>query len=415
MIKKVFLSICMLISLVSFAQEGTASPYSFFGIGVVKFKGTVENRSMAELSIFRDSIHMNLQNPALNTKLKYTTFTIGGTFSSTNFKTSSQDSKAQRTTIDYLAFALPAKKMVFTFGLMPYSSVGYSIRNLNSTNTRINQYQGKGGVNKAFVGFGYKISNSLSIGTDLQYNFGEISTTSIEAVEGIQFSSREKNLSNLNGFNINTGIAYQTKINKQVSLFSSVSYAPEAKLNLSNQRTFATIQYSSLGGENIVEESAAITQDSKLKLPSKFSVGIGFGDLKKWVVGTELTFQNNKNYSNRFNDINNVKFENSTKFTLGGYFVPKYNSYSSYFKRVTYRGGFRFENTGLVIKNESINDSAVTLGLGLPLRGTFSNVNVGFELGTKGTTKSNLVKENYANINISFSLNDQWFQKRKFD
>jgi hypothetical protein len=30
-----------------FAQEGTASPYSYYGIGDVRFKGTVENRSMA--------------------------------------------------------------------------------------------------------------------------------------------------------------------------------------------------------------------------------------------------------------------------------------------------------------------------------------------------------------------------------
>lgn len=415
MIKKVFLSICMLFTLISFAQEGTASPYSFFGIGDVRFRGTVENRSMAGLSIFRDTIHMNLQNPALNSGLKYTTFSIGGTFSATNLKTSSQESKAQRTTIDYLAIALPSKKMVFSFGLIPFSSVGYNIRNINSTNTSVNQYQGKGGINKAFAGLGYKISKGLSIGADLQYNFGEISTTSIEAIDGIQFSSREKNVSNVNGVNINTGIAYQSKINKQVSLFSSVSFSPESKLNLSNQRTIATIQFSSTGLESVVEELEPINQDSKLRLPSKFTAGIGFGNLKKWVIGTELTFQDNSNFINRFNDINNAKFENATKFSLGGFFVPNYNSYNNYFKRITYRGGFRYEKTGLIVKNESIKDAALTLGLGLPLRGTFSNINIGVEMGSKGTTKSGLVKENYTNVSISFSLNDQWFQKRKYD
>ena len=415
MIKKVLFSICMLISLVSNAQEGTASPYSFFGIGDVRFKGTVENRSMAGLSIFRDSIHMNLQNPALNSGLKYTTFTIGGTFAASNLKNYAQESKAQRTTLDYLAFALPAKKAVFTFGLLPYSSVGYSIRNINTTNTTVNQYQGKGGINKAFVGFGYKVSKGLSIGADFQYNFGEISTTSIEAIQGIQFSSREKNVSTVNGVNFNTGIAYQSKINKNVSLFSSLSYSPEAKLSLSNERVFATIQYSALGVEAVVEELTPINQDSKLTLPSKFTAGIGFGDLKKWVIGTELTFQDNSNFTNRFNDINNVKFENATKFTLGGYYVPNFNSYNKYFNRVTYRGGYRYEKTGLVVNNETINDSALTLGLGMPLRGTFSNINIGLELGSRGTRKAGLIKENYTNVNISLSLNDQWFQKRKYD
>jgi hypothetical protein len=42
----------------------------------------------------------------------------------------------------------------------------------------------------------------------------------------------------------------------------------------------------------------------------------------------------------------------------------------------------------------------VTLGMGLPITGTLSNVNIGFELGKRGTTSSNLVQENYANISV---------------
>jgi hypothetical protein len=48
----------LLLSLVSFAQEGT-SPYSYYGIGDVRFKGTVENRSMAGIAVEQDSIHIN--------------------------------------------------------------------------------------------------------------------------------------------------------------------------------------------------------------------------------------------------------------------------------------------------------------------------------------------------------------------
>ncbi len=41
MIKKIIISACLLISFVSFAQQGTASPYSFYGIGDARFKGTL--------------------------------------------------------------------------------------------------------------------------------------------------------------------------------------------------------------------------------------------------------------------------------------------------------------------------------------------------------------------------------------
>ena len=54
----------LLITTLSLAQQGTTSPYSFFGIGNLKFKGTVENRSMGGIGVYLDSIHVNLRNPA---------------------------------------------------------------------------------------------------------------------------------------------------------------------------------------------------------------------------------------------------------------------------------------------------------------------------------------------------------------
>jgi hypothetical protein len=69
----------------------------------------------------------------------------------------------------------------------------------------------------------------------------------------------------------------------------------------------------------------------------------------------------------------------------------------------------------MIVKGQSIKDNALTFGLGMPLGGTFSNVNIGFEFGQRGTTNADLVKENYANVSVGFSFNDRWFQKRKFD
>ena len=51
----------------------------------------------------------------------------------------------------------------------------------------------------------------------------------------------------------------------------------------------------------------------------------------------------------------------------------------------------------------------------MPLSGTFSNVNFGIEVGKKGTTTAGLVQENYANVSVSLSINEQWFVKRKFN
>jgi len=427
MIKKIIVSISLLFSLVSFAQEGTSSPYSFYGIGDVRFRGTVENRSMAGLSVVTDSIHINLQNPAMYSSLKLTSFSVGGTFSVNQLKTNQKDEKAQRTTLDYLAIGIPLKKVGLGFGLIPYSSVGYNIKNsVYAPDGRTdNYYKGTGGLNKVFFGFGYQLAKNFSFGADVQYNFGKIDTRSLSTqftlnssneYEQVQYSTRETNSSSASGVNFNAGLSYNTKLYKNISLFSSLTYTPEATITLNNERFIAIVQSVDGVAEAIVGDEEEITvADTKLKMPSKFSFGLGIGDTKKWIVGTELTFQGTSNFGNRFNDIDNVSYENATRFTVGGYYIPNYKSFTNYFERVVYRGGFRFENTGLVINNQPIEDAAVTLGLGLPLRGAFSNVNVGFELGNRGTQKGGLVREHYMNFSIGLSLNDRWFQKRKYD
>jgi hypothetical protein len=57
--------------------------------------------------------------------------------------------------------------------------------------------------------------------------------------------------------------------------------------------------------------------------------------------------------------------------------------------------------TGLVIDSESMC-IGLMLGVGLPVTGTFSNVNIDLNLVKK--TTAGLVQQNYANISIGFLL-----------
>ena len=418
MIKKLIVPVFLFFTLISFAQQGTSSPYSFYGIGDVKFKGTAENRAMGGLTIYSDSIHLNFQNPASYSNLKLTTFSLGGTYLTTDLSTNNQSEKARRTAVDYLAVGLPLGKFGVGFGLMPYSSVGYNIQsNIAATATNpeeIKQYSGTGGINKVFFGVGYALTKKLSVGIDYSYNFGKIQTYSFRFIEGIQYGTREKNLSDITGGTLTAGLNFNTPINKKLNGFASVTYSPDSKLSSLNSRNIATIQYSSSGAEILVEPLDVDVANTNLTIPSKLAVGFGLGQNKKWMLGTEITFQKSSGMGNRFNDINNVNYENSTRFALGGFYIPNYNTFSKYYEKIIYRGGLRYENTGLIINNTSVKDYAVTAGIGLPLMGVFSNINVGLEYGQRGTTSANLVQENYTNISIGFSLNDKWFQKRRF-
>ncbi len=422
MIKKIIVSICLLFSLAIFAQESTSSPYSIYGIGDIKFKGSVENRSMGSISVLPDSIHINIQNPAQLACLKLTGLALGGTYANTKSKTETQEAKARRTSLDYMIVGIPVGKVGIGFGLIPYSSVGYKIgrtayvtnNNNDTIRSIISRNNGIGGVNKVFLGFGYRLTKNINIGGDLQYNFGTIETNSLQYQTDLQYGSRENNVSDLRGVNFDLGITYQTKVNSKYSFFSSLAYTPEAVLTSGNTRNIEIVLVTSSSVRPVETQNIGVA-DTKIKLPSKLSFGSGFGQVKKWLVGGEISFIQNSVMSNRFTDINGATFENSVRYSLGGFFIPNYNSYSSYYKRIVYRGGVRYENTGLVIQDKSITDFAANIGLGMPLGGTFTNINIGLEIGRRGTKYYNLVEENYINLSVGLSLSDKWFVKRKFD
>ncbi|MCD9573568.1 hypothetical protein [Flavobacterium soyae] len=408
MIKKIIISACLLISFVSFAQQGTSSPYSFYGIGDTRFKGTLENRTMAGVAVEQDSIHLNIENPASYASLGQTTFSVGGTFGTNTIKSSTESSKAQRSTFDYLALGIPMGKFGAGFGLVPLSSVGYKITDINTGENEISsQLEGKGGVNKVFFGLGYKITPKWNIGADLQYNFGKITTTTIEAVSGVQNATRETNTSELSGVNFNIGTMYQTKITKKLNIYTSLNYTFGSTLNSVSTRVTEVD-----GDPDAVTEDPV---DTELKLPNKLTFGAGIGQARKWLVGTTLAFQGTGQLANDYNSSPNVRYEKYTKYAVGGYYIPNYSSFASYFSRITYRAGLKYEKLGLIVNNESINDVGMSLGAGFPITGTFSNVNVGIEFGKRGTTSAGLVQENYMNFSVSFSFNDRWFVKSKFN
>ena len=440
MIKRLIVICIAIIGSCVYAQTGTASPYSFYGIGSLKFKGTVENRSMGGISIYLDSVHVNLRNPAsyvgknvdgipFDGESRPVKFTVAGTMSDVNLKSNSGEAQTNSSTFDYLALSIPIGKFGFGFGLLPYTSVGYKIDDVNENNDLINRFNGEGGVNRVFAGLGYQITDKLSAGVDVNYNFGNIQNGALELTytpEGdlLQYQSEENNRSDLSGVNFNFGLAYKTMISDKLELSAAATYAPKSTLTSDNERSFFTVLVDPNTGQVIrilqAEEADLESQNlarTDLTLPSRLSFGAGLGKPRSWFVGAEYTLQNTSEFSNPVFRNNNTSYENASEISVGGFYIPNYNAFSGYFKRVVYRAGFNFANTGLVIKDESIKEFGISFGLGLPVgnRSLFSNANFGFEIGQRGTTDKNLIQENFINFNLSLSLNSRWFSQRKYN
>lgn len=415
--KHLLIVVFAVVSSLSLAQEGTSSPYSFYGIGDMRFRGTYENRFMGGLSVQADTISLNLQNPAAHSALRFSTFAVGLNNNRNTIQSASASQEATRTSIDYLAIGLPFKKLGITFGVLPFSSVGYRIANTATINNleRFRQFEGRGGVDRVFLAAGYQLNKYFRIGLEANYSFGTVETTNREFVNNLEAGTREINSSRLFGSSFTLGLMYEKPINEKLTSFASFAYTPETIMKSTNRRRIANLLNSPVLGNLVVDEINLPVDNTEISMPSKLNLGFGLGSKNKWLVGAEVTHQQSSSFGNRFNDIDRVSFENATRFVVGGYYVPKYNSFTSYLSRVVYRAGFRYENTGLVVQDQSIQDYGMTFGLGMPLGGALSKINVGFEYGQRGTTQQNLVKENYYNISIGLTFNDRWFVRSKYD
>jgi hypothetical protein len=412
MIKRFIIIVALLTTVLAAAQEGTSSPYSFYGIGLTKFKGTVENQSMGGLRLFSDSIHLNLRNPAGYGRLKLTTYSVGGSHQSTNLKNAQASESSRTTSLDYLAIGIPTGKLNFGFGLIPYTSVGYKILNVNEETA--NRFTGRGGMNKVYLSTGYAVTDNLSLGVNIDYNFGNIQKNFTAFQNGIQFGTRQIDRTDLSGFNLNFGLDYQRALSDNLNFYTAATYSPKMDISAKKIRNTATITLGSNGSEVVVSDNDITFPDSDLSLPAQLTLGAGLGASNKWFLGAEYSNIQAEDF-NSVTPNQDVSYQNASQYRLGGFYIPQYNSLTNYFSRIAYRAGIRFEETGLQINNEGINEFGISFGVGLPAGNNFSNANLGIEYGQRGTTNSGLIKENFLKLSISLSLNDKWFVQRKFD
>ncbi|MAW97164.1 MULTISPECIES: hypothetical protein [unclassified Leeuwenhoekiella] len=418
MIKRILIVVLISFTVSGWAQEGNTSPYSFYGLGLSNFKGSVENQAMGGISILGDSIHTNFRNPAGFGALKLTNFAIAGSHTETSLTSDEGSGSTTSTTIDYLSLSFPvSRKLGVGFGLIPQTSVDYA--NIEVSDEQINQYSGRGGVNRAFLAAGLELFKGFRIGGEASYNFGSIRNEIIQADANQQYAVREIDRSDVSGFTYNLGLQYEQNLGRGYQLYTSATFQPETALTLENDRSLQSVDYSVIDRSvvRVIEAQDFRLADSEMIIPNTYSFGLGTGKRNVWFAGAQAEFAETSKSTNRSFALNNATYQDSYKYRLGGYFIPDYNSITSYFSRVTYRLGARYEESGLYIQNESIDEFGISFGLGLPLGRGFSNANLTFEYGQRGTNNAGLVKEDFFKVGLSLSLNPlrPWFVPNKYN
>ncbi|MGM9476238.1 OmpP1/FadL family transporter [Pedobacter sp. GSP4] len=409
------------------AQVTTSSPYSRYGLGNIKGSLLPQLRAMGGISTAVNKVtgfnYINMQNPASYAGISLTTIDIGMSAGLNNLTRNNLSETSFNSTFSHLAFAAPVtRRSALSFGILPYSDLGYSYRNtVKIDTTSVDQlYEGEGGLSKAYLGYGYRFGDHLRIGGNLEYIFGNLQTTrSTEYNLAGAYNAKLQNKNSVGGLNYSYGIQYDFNVGKKTLVTIGYSGSTSGKIN-STQSAYSTIYLRDANGN---EQTAADTLSvidkgkSNLTLPLTHNFGISIQQNDKWLIGAD--FRMSKWSATSINNVNQG-LQDSWGASLGGQWTPDAFSYNSYMKRVDYRLGFNYDKTYIQINNQDIKQMGASLGFGFPLptanAGTaFYKINFTTEVGQRGTLNNNLVKEKFINFHLGFTLNDTWFRKYRVD
>jgi hypothetical protein len=423
------------------AQLNTLSPYSSYGVGLVKQSAFNGNMGMSKFGIAwrpsnyrpvvydslaksgatindRSTNYINPSNPASFSNFSLTTYEVGLFSQSVTYSDLNSSSVENFAQFSHLAIGFPVgNRWGVAFGIKPLSVVGYDYSITETVNSQLvsNTYKGSGGINEIFAGTAVELNSKLSIGINFRYLFGSIDderrVVYPNAISNGFFNTLDRRQTQISDIKVDLGLQYQRDIGNKSQIVAGLFISPFD--NIDGEVSRIVRSYQGISGIEQFKDTIVTSFGEKVEVPifSTYGAGLAYERKGKWLVGVDVSLRNWNDVSNE--DISQLK--NGYLVNVGFEKFTNQRSFGSYLKQLGYRAGFNYNSSLLNIDGVDIEQFGISFGLALPLSKSFSTLNFGIEFGQRGTTTNNLTKEEYINFQFGVTINDKWFIKRKFD
>lgn len=392
-----------------FAQGG--SIYSSFGIGNIYYDNSARKLGLGGTAVsVYDMQSVNNYNPAGWFNLREIRFETGLNYNGFILSDEKEKSFYSQTKFQGIVGAIPIDRdlgIVLSGGLVPYSNVNYEVREevsndlLSETYTSI--FRGDGGLSKFYIGSSYLTPLGISIGAAYEYYVGRINSYSdVDFISNATYRDIGYRITDYyRGKGVSVGLLLMnlTKLFgiseiDELRIGANFNYIGELKTDTSN---FST---TSLG------EVEVKSGEYKTKLPYRFGLGISCRLSDNYLFVLDYLHQPWSKYEK--NGSNMPYYKDLNRYSVGFEYQNLTKRVPSFWEQIAIRGGIVFEETQFRINNQDLTMLAFQLGFSFPL-GMFNTLDIGLQYGIRGTTESNLVKENIFQATITFSFGEVWF------
>ena len=384
------------------------TPYSKMGYGMLNDNVSSIQRSMGGVGYAMEGGRIiNVMNPASYADVDSLTFLwdVGIDLSNLWSKENGKQGYNFGAGLDYLTGHFKVSKgLGASFGLLPYSSVGYAYGGdiVGGSESR----SGNGGLNQLYLGVGYEPVKNLSVGLNIAYLFGTtLNTTLISSNSSSYFTRNMK----VRDWNTQVGIQYSLPLFKNRDrLTVGATFQPKKSYHGHTWGTRYDTQ------DSKVDTIGYTSMKGNYEQPYSIGVGVSYMLNHCLTIEADYTFQ--KWSSAKYTPIGgieaqNTKFDDRWKLALGMQYTP--NKRGSYFGAMSFRAGAFFNHDYMLFDQSHLRDYGLSVGVGLPAPGSKTTINLGVEWRHREATPVSLISENYLNITIGVNFNELWFWKSR--
>ena len=297
--KKLILAVILLtaISPSGWAQSGTNSPYSAYGLGEMSEQTTGFNRGMNGVALgFREHNQVNYLNPASYSAIDSLSFIfdMGLSGQLTRFKEAGKSLNAKNADLEYVVAGFRAFRHVgVSFGLVPFTNVGYDYTLTGNTGeasntTYTNTYSGSGGIHQVYLGFGWEPFKGFAFGVNGSYLWGDYSRGISNAYSDAYVNTLTRNYSaDVKSYKLDFGLQYSHQLTKKDALTVGLTYSPGHNID-GRPNVIVTSTNSQTG----VSDANTIGGKSlHLDIPDMYGAGLMWNHNNQWKIGLDSTLQ----------------------------------------------------------------------------------------------------------------------------
>lgn len=409
----------------AWAQGGTKSPYSQFGIGVLDDQSQGMSRGMNGVGYgLRQGNVVNTLNPASYSSVDSLTmlFDMGLSGQFTHFEEGNVKRNASMASFEYFVGSFRALKNVgVSFGVLPYSSVGYtyeSSKSVNQSGTLTETYSGSGGLHQVFLGVGWRMLKPLSVGVNAAYLWGTIDHSVSPSLLSASNTLSKTYSTSVTNYKLDFGAQWDQPLGKKDRL--TLGAVVGLGHNLKNDAEMTIINMNTVSN---MSDTTSMKVTDAFELPMSFGVGAAYRHAGKLTAAADFTLDKWGDvkypvYTGGSYQLQSGILKDRIKMNVGLDWLPNPSPLGGkYLGHVHYRLGAGYATPYYYINGkEGPKELSVSAGFGIPIVNGYNNRSV---VNISGqwihSSAKDFVTENYFRINVGITFNERWFMKFKVE